>query len=184
MANVAISGDTSGAVTLTVPATAGTQTVTLPAASGTAMVSGNMPAFSAYLSSAQSVSSGVNTKVSCDTKEFDTASCYNNSTYVFTPTVAGYYQFNYQISCRNATNITRISTSLYKNGTGVKNGTDLYNANNTIGYKASGSTLVYANGTTDYFEFYAQIQTNAGTNQFTANSGQDSYFQAYLVRTA
>jgi hypothetical protein len=183
MANVAISGDTSGAVTLTVPAAAGTQTVTFPAATGTAMVSGNMPAFSAYLSSNQSVSSGVNTKVSCDTEEFDTASCYNNSTYVFTPTVAGYYQFNFQVSCRNATNITRISCTLYKNGTSYKNGTDTYNANNTMGYKTSGAVLAYANGTTDYFEFYAQVQTNAGTNQFTSSS-TDCYFQGVLVRTA
>ena len=146
-------------------------------------VAGNGPAFSAYLSSNQSVSSGVNTKVACDTEEFDTASCYNNSTYIFTPTVAGYYQFNFQISCRNSTNITRISCSLYKNGTGYKNGTDTYNANNTNGYKTSGSVLAYANGTTDYFEFYAQVQTNAGTNQFTSNS-TDCYFQGVLVRSA
>jgi hypothetical protein len=166
-----------------IPVTGG-YTATLPAATGIVMVSGNMPAFSAYLSSSQSVSSGINTKVACDTEEFDTANCYNNSTYIFTPTVAGYYQFNLQISCRNATNITRISCSLYKNGTGVKNGTDIYNANNTIGYKTSCSVIVYANGTTDYFEFYAQVQTNAGTNQFSTNTGQDSYFQAYLVRAA
>ena len=183
MSSVVISGDTSGSITLSAPAVSGTNTATLPAATGTVMVSGNMPAFSAYLSSNQSVSSGVNTKVSCDTEEFDTASCYNNSTYIFTPTVAGYYQFNFQVSCRNSTNITRISCSLYKNGTGYKNGTDTYNANNTNGYKTSGSVLAYANGTTDYFEFYAQVQTNAGTNQFTSNS-TDCYFQGVLVRTA
>jgi hypothetical protein len=35
MANVAISGDTSGAITLSVPAVAGTNTLTLPAVTGT-----------------------------------------------------------------------------------------------------------------------------------------------------
>jgi len=40
MASVVITGDTSGAVTLTVPATAGTNTVTIPAGTGTAVVNG------------------------------------------------------------------------------------------------------------------------------------------------
>jgi len=159
--------------------------VTVPSVTGTAMVSGNMPAFSAYLGSNQSVSSGVNTKVQCNTEEFDTASAYDSATnYRFTPLVAGYYQFNWQLSCRNSTNISRISCTLYKNGSSFKNGVDIYNANSTTGYKVTGSALVYANGTTDYFEFYGQVQTTAGTNEFTAGSGVDSYFQGYLARTA
>jgi hypothetical protein len=40
MANVAISGDTSGAVTLTVPAVAGTNTITFPAGTGNVSVQG------------------------------------------------------------------------------------------------------------------------------------------------
>ena len=40
MSSVVISGDTSGAVTLTVPAVAGTNTITLPAGTGTAAVQG------------------------------------------------------------------------------------------------------------------------------------------------
>jgi hypothetical protein len=40
MANVAISGDTSGAVTLSAPAVAGTTTLTLPSTSGTVLTTG------------------------------------------------------------------------------------------------------------------------------------------------
>ena len=40
MSSVVISGDTSGTVTVTVPAVAGTNTVTIPAVTGTAVVSG------------------------------------------------------------------------------------------------------------------------------------------------
>ena len=40
MSSVVISGDTSGTVTLTVPATAGSNTITLPAVTGTAVVAG------------------------------------------------------------------------------------------------------------------------------------------------
>ena len=50
------------------------------------------PAFEAYLSSSQSVSDNVQTKVQIDTKVFDTNNAYDNSTnYRFTPGVAGKY---------------------------------------------------------------------------------------------
>jgi hypothetical protein len=37
MSSLILAGDTSGAITLTVPATAGTNTITLPASTGTAI---------------------------------------------------------------------------------------------------------------------------------------------------
>jgi hypothetical protein len=55
MSSVVISGDSSGAITLTAPAVAGTNTITLPAATGTAMVSGNIPAFLLTRSSSYSI---------------------------------------------------------------------------------------------------------------------------------
>ena len=53
MASINIAGDTSGSISLTVPSVAGTNTVTIPANSGVVMVSGNMPAFSAYSNNTQ-----------------------------------------------------------------------------------------------------------------------------------
>jgi len=47
MSSVVISGDTSGTVTVTVPAVAGTNTVTIPAVTGTAVVSGQNSAITA-----------------------------------------------------------------------------------------------------------------------------------------
>lgn len=47
MSSVVISGDTSGTVTLTVPATAGSNTITLPAVTGTAVISGQNSAITA-----------------------------------------------------------------------------------------------------------------------------------------
>ena len=53
------------------------------------------PAFSAYQSTGQTLSSSTWTKIQLQTEEFDTASCYDNATnYRFTPNVAGYYQVN------------------------------------------------------------------------------------------
>ena len=106
MSSVVISGDTSGAITLAAPSVAGTNTATLPASSGVVMVSGNMPAFSAYASSNTSLTANTATLIGFQTKVWDTATCYNNTgstvtlnglsvpAYAFCPNVAGYYQIN------------------------------------------------------------------------------------------
>ena len=174
--NPILAGATSGGVTLAVPAVAGSNTATLPAATGTVMVSGNMPAFSAYLSSAQNITSATFTKVQCNTKEYDTANAYDNSTnYRFQPLVAGYYQVSGVIIPTNGT-VTQSGCTLYKNGTEYKRLTFT-----TVSSGSGGSALVYFNGSTDYVELYAYIvavspQIQAGI-QFT-------YFQASMVRSA
>ena len=178
MANVAISGDTSGAVTLTVPATAGTQTVTFPAATGTAMVSGNMPAFSAYQSTNQTISSSTFTKVAFNTKLFDTATAYDTTNYRFTPLVAGYYQVSSQINYGGAsTAATRCLVSVYKNGAEFQRLGDMV----ATGYNVGASCLIYCNGSTDYLELYAFI--TATTPVILAGAAY-TYFQATLVRSA
>jgi len=120
--------------------------VTVPSVTGTAMVSGNMPAFSAYLSSNQTVSSNTYTKVTFDTEEFDTNNNFASSR--FTPTVAGYYQINGHVSALTGGDQFCI---IYKNGTAYKWGTYIvggYGANTLV------SSLVYLNGSTDYVEIY------------------------------
>jgi hypothetical protein len=181
MSSVVISGDTSGAITLSAPAVSGTNTITLPAATGTVMVSGNMPAFSAYVGTAQSISASTYTKVACNTKEFDTASCYNTSTYRFTPNVAGYYQFNGQTENLSGGG-SRIIVMFYKNGSVVRFGNDLGLPSGNWGNGAGMvvSSLIYCNGTTDYIEFY--ILDTGG--QTIATGPVTSYFQGFLVRTA
>jgi hypothetical protein len=161
----------------------------LPQAGLASNVAGNGPAFSAYSSSTQSVSSGVNTKVNIDTEEFDTANCFSTANNRFTPTVAGYYQFNFQLSVRSSTNLTRFACYVYKNGVGAgpsKNGGDIcFNTAGNNGFKIAGSGLIYANGTTDFFEMYGYVETIAGTNVFNGGTGGvDSYFQAFLARAA
>jgi len=183
MANVAISGDTSGAVTLTVPATAGTQTVTFPAATGTAMVSGNMPAFSAYLSANQTpITTGTFTKIQCNTEEFDTASAYDNATnYRFTPQVAGYYQISGSVNITSTTN-SDVLCVIYKNGSAAKWGVYLTRAASASDASSVVSALIYLNGTTDYVELYGYIN-GTGTLQFIGSQSR-TFFQAVLVRAA
>ena len=176
MSSVVLSGDTSGAVTLTVPAVAGTNTATLPAATGTVMVSGNMPAFSVYNSSATSLATATLTKIAFQTKEFDTASAFDSTTnYRFTPLVAGYYQVN---GCVNATAMTSGLVSIYKNGSEYKRGVQ-YSA---INVAANVSSLVYLNGSTDYIELWAY--QNSGLTQTTSTGLTLTYFNGSLVRAA
>ena len=181
MSSMVLSGDTSGTVTVTVPAVAGTNTATLPAATGTVMVSGNMPAFSAYASASQTgLTSSTYVKAAFNTKVFDTNNNYDNTTnYRFTPTVAGYYQVN---------------ASYYLNGTGLNGQANIYKTGsfyqgtqytNTTSTTCiiSISTIIYLNGSTDYIEGYVYGSTTAGTWTIT-NSQTYTYFNAVLVRGA
>ena len=178
MSSIVISGDTSGAITLAAPAVAGTNTITLPASTGTVMVNG--PAFSAYKSSNQFITSNTWTKVTFDVEEFDTANCFASST--FTPNVAGYYQVNGTADLYPSTGTaTRSSIRIYKNGgSPYKAGNEVQISNQTE-MSCVVSVLFYMNGTTDYLELYA-LQT--GTTPSVAGTQGLSYFQAFLVRSA
>ena len=162
----------SGTMTLAGPATNSNQTITIPDATGTMMVSGNMPAFSAYQSSSQTLSGSTDTKILFQTEEFDTNSNFASST--FTPTVAGYYQVSSSIRMNSLA--TSVRMMIYKNGTKYKIGTDV----NTTVNNGLVTTLVYCNGTTDYIEAYANI----GTGQALSASSADTWFNGSMVRGA
>ena len=139
-------------------------------------VAGTGPAFSAYQSSGQTLSSNTWTKISFQTEEFDTANCFDSaSTYRFMPNVAGYYQISGGYSV--ATTASIMYLQYYKNGSGYKLTTNSGSAGLAGCY---GSILVYLNGTTDYVELYGYILTGQA---LSANS-QATYFQAALVRAA
>tara|TARA_R110000822_G_C15103423_1_gene472153 strand:+ start:33 stop:575 length:543 start_codon:yes stop_codon:yes gene_type:complete len=148
--------------------------VTVPSVTGTAMVSGNMPAFSAYNSSATSLASGTNTQVLFATEDFDTNNNFASSR--FTPTVAGYYQLNSAISIAGGGGATEIIAIIYKNGAVFKSGAD----GGTASFRTVVSSLVYANGTTDYFEIYCY----SGAARTTEASSSATWFNGTLVRAA
>ena len=177
MGSLVLTGDTSGSVTVAVPAVAGTNTATFPAATGTVMVAGNMPAFSAQAASTQSISNTTFTKVTLGTVVFDTNSNFATST--FTPKVAGYYQINAGIFY-NASAVSGLGQIfIYKNGTAV---------NLTVGNMATSgycglsiSTIVYCNGSTDYIDLYTYHAF--GTAQ-TTSSGISVYMAGSMIRGA
>jgi hypothetical protein len=139
------------------------------------------PAFSAYPSVTQTgISNNVWTKVTFDTKEFDTNTNFSSSR--FTPTVAGYYQLNTVLGFDAVTiNPTWAGASIYKNGAVYKQ-VRVTGMTYTL-VSASVSTIVYANGTTDYFEVYAYFNGATG-GQLDAGNTYSTYFNGAMVRSA
>ena len=181
MSSIVISGDTSGAITLSAPAVAGTNTVTLPAATGTVQVSGNMPAFSAYASSGTSCATSTPTKIAFQTENFDTASAYDNATnYRFQPTVAGYYQINAAVAIVTALGISYII--LQKTGTAYNYGNQV--TNSASGVQVTVSSLLYLNGSTDYVEVYFFQSSGSTLTTYSVGNNNYSYFNGCLIRAA
>ena len=185
MSSLIPSGSASGtgSVTLTVPTTNNNQTATLPDATGTVMVSGNMPAFSAYLASSQNITASTWTKITFNTKTFDTNNNFDSTTnYRFTPTVAGYYQINVIYAANStATNPIYSAIAIYKNGAGALN--YAYQGTSAAFACPSISTIIYFNGSTDYVEFYAYMSGGTGTLQAYGGSLY-TYVSGSMVRAA
>jgi hypothetical protein len=144
--------------------------------------SGTGPAFSAYLASSQSVTTSVATKVTLNTEDFDTASCFDSTTnYRFTPNVAGYYQITATLGGNASGTVTTTNIYIYKNGSNVGN-VLITNTNAFNNLYVSISKLIYMNGSTDYIELYGAV---ASTNspRFDGSSVA-TYMTGFLARTA
>jgi hypothetical protein len=185
MSKIALEGNASGTGTFTVaaPNSSSNFTLTLPTNTGTIITTGSTfagtgPAFSAYKDpSGQNISSGVATKVTFQTETFDTNSNFASSR--FTPTVAGYYQINTNITLGGSD--TGVAALIYKNGNEEARGwsvpiSGVFNA------CATACKVFYLDGSTDFIEVYAfqgsgtDKSVNAGINQTTVSGA--------LVRTA
>jgi len=169
--SIVLQSSSGGSVTIAEPTTASNFTQTLPAATGTVMVSGNMPAFSAFpTSTSQTPTINTFTKVTLGSENFDTNNNFASST--FTPTVAGYYQINGSVNMNNT--VSRMIVSIFKNGSEYLRGFDVIANVNT----GSASTIVFMNGTTDFVELYT-FNGSGGTAIFNG-----SQFSGTLVRAA
>lgn len=198
--SIVLQGSTSGSVTLQEPAVAGTTVLDLPAVSGTVLtsastitpsdgsvtqaklatgVAGTGPAFSAYSSSSLSVSSATWTKLEINTEEYDTANCFNTSTYRFTPNVAGYYHFTGQYDIATGSPTRAIIAVRKNDDTTRANGNDIGPSSGNLSNGAGMvvSKIWYMNGSTDYVELFCFL-TGGATVDLNA------YFQGLMVRAA
>jgi len=154
------------------------QALTIPDVTGTVMVSGNMPAFSAYANVSQTISSATFTKVTFGVEDYDTNNNFASST--FTPTVAGYYQINLTGGFFGSGSPTREIIALYKNGSVLLRVFD----SSVLVSIASGSILVYMNGSSDYLDVYA-LMTSTGTVVISSTLTSETFrINGSLVRAA
>ena len=190
MSKVSIAGDVNGTGVFTIAAPNGNtnRTITLPDEAGTLLSTATPgvpiggPAFSAYQSAAQTITSSTGTKVRFQTKEFDTNACFDATTnYRFTPTVAGYYQVTSSMFFNLGVTALSTSIQIFKNSSTVKSvNTGTTSANGW--FTPNITALIYMNGSTDFLEVYI-IQYSGAAQNLTA-SANTTYFQAALVRSA
>lgn len=198
MGDLNLKAASGGQIVLTPTNTASNFTLTLPAKTGNIItsadsgtvtqtmlgtnVAGNGPAFDAYYSGAgQSISASTNTKVTLNATNFNLGSCFDATTnYRFTPTVAGYYQFNAQVR------IGALSSLFYLSF--LRNGTTYFRTNSSIGNGLNAtntmlSAIIYLNGSTDYIELYCQAVGGTATTQTAAVGTNDvTWMNGALVR--
>ena len=195
MADIVLTGNTSGAITVAAPAVAGTNTLTLPANTGNIVttgdsstitqgmiasgVAGTGPSFSARMTSSQTVPSTTFTKILFNVENWDTDTNYDTTLSRFTPTVAGYYQFNGSAFASSSSG--RVFTLLFKNGAVAKYGSNLATTVNG-GICTAVNAQLEANGSSDYFEcmFYQE----SGSAQTINADSTLTWFDGFLARAA
>lgn len=84
--------------------------------------------------------------VTLDTEHYDYGNCFSANR--FTPTTAGIYQFNYNMTM---TTPQYFFVKVTKNGDGISL-SSIPGASGYANYVTVGSCFAYANGTTDYFD--------------------------------
>jgi hypothetical protein len=155
--------------------------------SGTATGFGgaNTPAFLAYRTTAQSLTSNTDTKVQWNTEDFDIGSCYDHTTnYRFTPTTAGKYVITHCLTVNNSSgvNVDAIFVEIHKNGSTAypsiyRQGLNSVTTANDFNEISFCVTKIFdMNGTTDYVEAFvhaagALLQTDASSNEVGFFSG-------------
>lgn len=139
-----------------------------------------MPCFDSALSAEQTGITNNTITLLQMQSTFDTNGWFDNVNYRYTPQIAGYYQLNggaWGVT-NNFSTTSRIILYLYKNGAGVGGAfgyaTFWANAN----AMASGSKLVYLNGSTDYVDLRASITASGSISVITSGS----QFSGFLVR--
>ena len=147
----------------------------------------NTPAFFVRMSSNQSTTNGAINKVQLDVEDYDTDSCFDNSTnYRFTPTTAGkYFFFAGGRGFATSGTLNYVNVLIRKNGTaGVANtftnsATEQYSSPGNSG-TASLGIILNMNGTTDYVELYMQVGGTSPQIEYSSN-GSSTFFGGYKI---
>lgn len=144
----------------------------------------NTPCFYAYLSTTQTgLTDATVVKMPINTEVLDTDSCYDNATnYRFTPTTAGKYFLSGAVGFESdvISNLRACDLKIYKNGSSIANHS--FNLTENMGRSLTPTIniIVDANGTSDYFELYGQLDTNNSGNWKAAGYSSTSEIRTFF----
>jgi len=152
------------------------ETVTIPSGatitnSGTATGFGGTtaPYASVYRNGDQNISDATWTKIQFNAEVVDSGGAFDSSTnYRYTPQTSGYYfvSLNLGIGAQSDNATDKVVAGIYKNGSAIT-GTVVTRDWDTTGInyqdQINTSTIVQLNGSSDYIEGYAQVDSTSGT---------------------
>ena len=144
----------------------------------------NTPAFMAYISGGnQMVTDATYTLIAANTERLDTDSCYDTSTYKFTPTAPGkYVAFSYVEGYSDgASQCQSVEIGVKKNGSFYHRVRFNTIANQVALLPNSINVIVEMNGSGDYLEFYGMVDGTAGNQSFVGDSDTQTYIGAYKL---
>jgi hypothetical protein len=146
----------------------------------------NRPAFEAVLSAHQSINDDATDKVQADTEILDTDSCYDNSTnYRFTPNVAGKYFVYARVLIDDGAGALRQSICLlFKNGSEIARANLNFDENSSSegeGGSITLNTIVDMNGSSDYLELFAELDSNDGGSANVQGANRKTGFGAFKL---
>jgi len=142
----------------------------------------NYPAFEAYLNASTSLSENTLTVLPCNTEIYDTDSCYDTSTYTFTPTVAGKYYIYGAATLASGGNAYKFSFFEIRLNGSLRKRTS-FNPDDTSFNTATSHVngIVDMNGTTDSVNLRVKFSSSVSRTLTGATSSRDTYFGAYRI---
>jgi hypothetical protein len=147
------------------------------------------PAFFAKATANLSIPNNSNLVVTqLNSTEINLGSCFNTSTYRFTPNVAGYYQINASMQIDvNASGVIlgTIAVSIRKNGNTYYD-VSLQLEDGLTSFLGSGSALIEMNGSTDYIDLVGALTGGTATNAviYAAGGSRRTFMSGFLARSA
>ena len=139
------------------------------------------PAFEAKLTSDQTLTDNTLTKIAFATELLDSNNCYDNSTYRFTPNVAGKYFTYLNVAFVGSGGINDSSSQIYLNDAAIIVGLNNDSAITQQSQYISG--VIDMNGTTDYLEAYANNDVAVGSSCLLDADNRKTLFGAYRIGT-
>lgn len=137
--------------------------------------------FSVYRSVAQlNLINLESTKVLFDAKQWDDANWFNATNSRYAPQRAGRYSLNASVRVIGTAGNARLALMLFKNGILLLYLSHQHTSGSAQPMNISGTAIVEANGTTDYFEVFVFHNFGASTADIEEGS-TSTYFQGYKL---